>query len=104
MGIIQKEISGTIQFSLGDPRVGFITITDIMVTNDSSITKIYVPSLGQKPREGTGMETSDRSKGYLCNELTKRMAIREISELILELDDSLECGNKVERIISEINK
>ena len=51
-GIIQKEISEIIQFSLKDPKIGFITITDVTVTNDLSIAKIYVSwvrSLERKP-------------------------------------------------------
>ena len=46
-GIIQKEISEIIQFSLKDPKIGFITITDVTVTNDLSIAKIYVSFLGR---------------------------------------------------------
>ena len=41
-GIIQKEVSEIIQFELKDPKIGFITITDVTVTNDLSIAKIYV--------------------------------------------------------------
>ena len=103
-GIIQKEISEIIQFSLKDPKIGFITITDVTVTNDLSIAQIYVSFLGQKPREEAGMKALERSKGYLRSELAKRMTIRKVPELIFKLDDSLERGNKIERIISEINK
>lgn len=103
-GIIQKEISEIIQFSLKDPKIGFITITDVTVTNDLSIAKIYVSFLGQKLREEAGMKALDRSRGYLRSELAKRMTIRKVPELIFKLDDSLERGNKIERIISEINK
>lgn len=103
-GIIQKEISEIIQFSLKDPKIGFITITDVTVTNDLSIAKIYVSFLGQKSREEAGMKALERSKGYLRSELAKRMTIRKVPELLFKLDDSLERGNKIERIISEINK
>ena len=103
-GIIQKEISEIIQFSLKDPKIGFITITDVTVTNDLSNAKIYVSFLGQKPREEAGMKALERSKGYLRSELAKRMTIRKVPELLFKLDDSLERGNKIERIISEINK
>ena len=59
-GIIQKEISEIIQFSLKDPKIGFITITDVTVTNDLSIAKIYVSFLGQKPREEAGEGTGSQ--------------------------------------------
>ena len=47
--IIQKEVSSIIQMELKDPKIGFITITDVTVTNDLSIAKIYVTFLGQQP-------------------------------------------------------
>lgn len=103
-GIIQKEVSDIIQFSLKDPKIRFITITDVTVTNDLSIAKIFVSFLGQKPREEAGMKALQRSKGYIRSELAKRMKIRKVPELIFKIDDSLERGNRIDQIISEINK
>lgn len=103
-GIIQKEVSEIIQFQLKDPKIGFITITDVSVTGDLSIAKIYVSFLGQKAREEAGMKALDRSKGYIRSELAKRMTMRKVPSLIFLVDDSLEKGNKIEKIIHEINK
>ena len=103
-GIIQKEVSEIIQFQLKDPKIGFITITDVTVTNDLSIAKVYVSFLGQKAREEAGMKALDRSKGYIRSELAKRMSMRKVPELHFLIDDSLERGNKIERILYEINQ
>ncbi|WP_416326127.1 30S ribosome-binding factor RbfA [[Eubacterium] hominis] len=103
-GIIQKEVSEIIQFELKDPKIGFITITDVTVTNDLSIAKVYVSFLGQKAREEAGMKALDRSKGFIRSALAKRMTLRKVPELQFKIDDSLEKGNKIERIIHEINK
>lgn len=103
-GIIQKEVSEIIQFSLKDPKVGFITITDVTVTGDLSIAKIFVSFLGQKAREEAGMKALERSKGFIRSELAKRMTIRKVPQLIFQIDDSLEKGNKIEKIIMNINK
>lgn len=103
-GIIQKEVSEIIQFQLKDPKIGFITITDVTLTNDLSIAKVYVSFLGQKAREEAGMKALERSKGYIRSELAKRMTIRKVPQLIFLIDDSLEKGNKIERIILDIHK
>ena len=50
-GIIQKEVSEIIQFELKDPKIGFITITDVIVSGDLSIAKVYVSFLGQEARK-----------------------------------------------------
>lgn len=103
-GIIQKEVSEIIQFELKDPKIGFITITDVTVTNDLSIAKIYVSFLGQKAREEAGMKALERSKGFIRTNLAKRMTLRKVPELQFKIDDSLERGNKIEKILYEINK
>lgn len=103
-GIIQKEVSEIIQFTLKDPKIGFITITDVTVTGDLSIAKVYVSFLGQKAREEAGMKALDRSKGFIRSELAKRMTIRKVPQLIFLIDDSLEKGNKIERIIFDMHQ
>lgn len=103
-GIIQKEISEIIQFDLKDPKIGFVTITDVEVTGDLSQAKIFVSFLGQDARKEAGMKALERSKGYLRSELAKRMTIRKVPELIFMLDRSLDKGNKIDKIIAEINK
>ena len=102
-GIIQKEVSEIIQFSLKDPKVGFITITDVSVKNDLSIAKIYVSFLGQDARKEAGMKALERSKGFIRSELAKRMSIRKVPSLVFLADDSLEKGNKIEKIIADIH-
>lgn len=103
-GIIQKEISEIIQFELKDPKIGFVTITDVEVTGDLSQAKIYVSFLGKQERKDAGMKALDRSKGFMRSALAKRMTIRKVPELIFKEDVSLEKGNKIDRIIADINK
>jgi len=102
-GLIQKNVSEIIQFNLKDPKIGFITITDAQVTNDLSYAKIFVSFLGQNARKEAGMKALERSKGYIRSELSKRLSTRKVPELIFVLDDSLEKGNRIDRIIYEIN-
>ncbi|WP_075876225.1 30S ribosome-binding factor RbfA [Merdibacter massiliensis] len=102
--IIQKEVSSIIQMELKDPKIGFITITDVTVTNDLSIAKIYVTFLGQQARIDAGMKALERSKGFIRSMLAKRMTIRKVPQLIFVYDESLERGNKIERIIKELHE
>lgn len=102
--IIQKEVSSIIQMELKDPKIGFITITDVTVTNDLSIAKIYVTFLGQQARIDAGMKALERSKGFIRSLLAKRMTIRKVPQLIFVYDESLEKGNKIEKIIREFHR
>lgn len=100
--ICQRAISEIIQFELKDPKVGFVTITDVQVTNDNSYAKVFVSFLGKQERAEAGLKALNRSKGFIRSALAKRLTIRKTPEIIFEIDHSLEQGNKIEKILSEI--
>jgi len=99
--IIKKNIAEIIQFQLKDPNVGFVTITDVQVTSDNSLAKIYVMFLGQNPRKEAGLNALKHSKGFIRTELGKTLSIRKVPELLFILDDSLERANKINDIIKK---
>lgn len=100
--IVQKAISEIIQFDLKNPKVGFVTITDVQVTNDNSYAKIFVSFLGKEERTQAGLKALNQSKGFIRSELAKRLSIRKTPELIFEIDRSLEQGNRIEKILSDL--
>lgn len=101
---IMKNISDIIQFDLKDPKVGFVTITDVKVTNDYSYATVYCSFLGKEERNQAGLNALNRAKGYIRTELGKKMKIRKVPELIFKLDNSLEQGNRIASILTEINR
>lgn len=100
--IIQRELSSILQTEVKDPHIGFCTITDVDITNDLSIAKIYVSFLNKNTKKS--MDALERSKGYIRSLLAKRLTIRKCPELQFILDTSLEYGNKIESIIDELHE
>lgn len=100
--VIQRELSAILQTEVKDPQIGFCTITDVDLTNDLSIAKIYVSFLNKNTKKS--MEALERSKGFIRSLLAKRITIRKCPELHFVLDTSLEYGNKIESIIDEIHE
>lgn len=68
-----------------------------------SYAKIFVSFLGQDARKEAGLKALNQSKGFIRSELAKRLTIRKTPELIFQLDNSLEKGNKIEKILHDIN-
>jgi len=100
--IIQRELSDIIHNEVKDPKVGFCTVTDVDVTNDLSIARVYVSFLNKNRKKG--LEALDRSKGFIRSLLARRLTVRKCPELQFILDTSLEYGNKIESIINELNQ
>lgn len=103
-GIVQRELSQILQTEVRDREIGFCTITAVDITNDLSIAKIYVTFLGKSFNQKKGIEALERSKGFIRSLLAKRLTTRRVPELKFMLDSSLEYGNKIENIITDLNK
>ena len=103
-GIIRKNITEIIQFELKDPKVGFVTVTDVHVTNDHSYAKVYVTFLGQDERWQAGLRALNRASGFIRSELSHRLSIRRTPELSFLIDKTMERGRHIDELITEIHK
>ena len=101
--ILHREISNILQCDLKDPKLGFVTVTDVQCTKDLSVAKVYVTFLGKQERNDAGMRILQKSKGYIRSTLAKRIKIRKMPDLIFIQDTSLEKGNKIESILKNMN-
>ena len=100
---IQRELADVIRTELKDPRVtGFITITDVEVSQDQSHAKVFFTILGDD--EGRVDETTQglkRAAGFLRTQLAQRMQLRTVPALDFKYDASVERGMKLSRLIDE---
>ncbi|ASR47922.1 30S ribosome-binding factor RbfA [Paenibacillus kribbensis] len=101
---IKKELSLLIQTELKDPRIGFITVTGVDVTNDLSQAKVYLSVLGDDEQKTSSLKALDKANGYLRSELGKRIRLRHIPELIFKIDESIAYGSRIEKLLSDIDK
>ena len=101
---MKKELMDIINNKLKDPRVGFLTITDVQPTNDLSLAKVYFTVLGDdKEREDT-FKGLEKAKGFLKTEIAQRMRLRIVPDLQFEYDESIDYGNRIERLIQELHQ
>lgn len=98
----KKELSQIIGYELKNPNVtGLISVTKVKVTNDLKYAKVYVSILNSKNVKET-LAGLKKSSGFIRSELAKRVNLRNTPELIIELDDSLEYGARIDTILKEI--
>ena len=103
-GIIRKNISDIIQFEVKDADVGFVTITDVEVSNDHSYATVYCTFLGKNARAQAGLRALNRAKGFIRSALSQRLSIRRTPELIFVIDETEEHGRHIDEIIRQIHK
>ena len=98
----RKETSNIISYKLKNPNVtGLISVTKVKVTNDLKYAKVYVSILNSKNVKDT-LAGLKKSSGYIRSELARKVNLRNTPELVFELDDSIEYGTKIDKILKEI--
>lgn len=98
-----REISYILQNEVKDPNIKFVTVTGCEITNDLSYAKIYVTVLDSDKKKEI-MKSLDGAKSFVRGELSKRVEIRHTPELRFIFDESIEYGNKIEKIIKELHE
>ena len=98
----KKEISQIINYELKNPNAtGMISVTKVKVTNDLKFAKVDVSILNAKDVKQT-LAALKKSSGFIRSELARRVNLRNTPEIIFELDDSMEYGERIDKILKEI--
>ncbi len=101
--LLAKEISDILQNEVNDEDIKFVTITYCKVDTDLSLAQIYCTMLDQSKKDKC-IHDLNAAKGFIKTELAKRkLEIRRIPDLRFIYDESIEYGNKIEKIISNLN-
>jgi ribosome-binding factor A len=100
--VIKIEASEIIQRGLKDPRIGFVSITDVVVSGDLRHAKIFVSVLGDAEAKRKTMDGLERARGYIRSALGARLQIRSVPEVLFRLDESIERGERVVSLMREV--
>ena len=101
---LMKEISDILQNEVYDEDIKFVTITAIKLDTDLSLAQIYC-TVFDKDKKDKCIHDLNSAKGFIKSELVKRkLEIRRIPDLRFIYDESIDYGNKIEKIIKEMNE
>ncbi|MFH1442062.1 MAG: 30S ribosome-binding factor RbfA [Candidatus Omnitrophota bacterium] len=101
---LKKEISCIIHDELKDPRLGFVTITQVDLTQDLRSAKVFYSVLGKKEDFQKTKEALESSLGFIRRLIGQRIRLRFTPELMFREDHSSEYGMKIEKILNEIKE
>ena len=95
---MKKELGEIIGRKIKDPRIGFVTVTDVQVTGDLQQAKVYISVLGdERKRENTLLGLA-KAKGFIRSEIGQRIRLRKTPEILFEFDESIDYGNHIETL------
>ena len=101
---LKRALAEVIHNDIKNPGISPMTsVLRVEATNDLKFAKTYISVMGSDKERQATMEALKSAKGFIKHQLSRRMTIRRIPELLLRLDDSIEYGIHIEQLIREID-
>jgi ribosome-binding factor A len=101
-GLLKEVVSEIIQKEVQDPRILLSTITDVEVSDNLKLAKVYFVCDSSKKK--TAKEGFDHSKGFIKRRLASRVKLKFMPEIAFYYDNSFDYSSKIERILKEVKK
>ena len=101
-GLLQEEISKIIQFELKDPRLGFVTVTAVRVTDDLRDARVYCGILGEAAVRKETIEALAHAAPFIRKEVGARCRLRYSPVITFHLDETAEKAARIERLLREV--
>ena len=100
--LLRQEIGEILARDVQDPRIGFVTITDVETAPDLSTARVWVSVIGQPAEREQTLKALQRAMPFVRHELGGRVRLRRIPELHLREDDTAQRGTRVLRLLAEL--
>lgn len=101
---IQRILSQVLEFDLKDPRVGFATITSVNVTPDMQRANVNVSVMGDDAARRESLRALERAKGFLRRRVGEELSLRQVPELKLHLDTSLDHALRIGELLNDVEE
>lgn len=99
---IRAELSDLLLREVRDPRLGFVTITDVNVSADLGIARVNISCYGDEQAQKESLRALRHASGFLRTAVSKRVRMRTMPQLIFHLDHSMAHAEEVQRTLKEL--
>ncbi|HJR15487.1 MAG TPA: 30S ribosome-binding factor RbfA [Gemmatimonadales bacterium] len=101
---LRQVITDALVREVRDPRVGFVTVTGLLVTNDLSHARVLVSVPGEEAEKTRAMEGLHSAAGFLRSRAARALTTRSVPELHFELDRGLEHAARISELLNDIRR
>ena len=102
--LFKVEISAILHREMKDPRIGFVSVTDVEISPDLRHAKAFVSILGDAEAKAKTMAGLENAQGFIRTELGRRIRLRRIPEILFRLDESIERGARVQHLLRRVTE
>ena len=100
--LLRQEIGRALEREVTDPGIGFVTVTNVETVPDLSRARVWVSVIGSEEKRKETLAALRRAMPFIRHTLGTKIQLRRIPELDVRLDDSIERGTRVLKIINDL--
>lgn len=100
--LIHRELSLLLMREVRDPRLADVTVTEVRVTPDLLIARVYYSVLGDAEQEKEVAVALESAKGYLRTQLAAQVRLRLAPELVFHFDESAKYGRHIDELLAQV--
>lgn len=101
---LRQVITDALAREVRDPRVGFVTVTGVLVSNDLSHARVMVSAPGEDADKARALEGLQSAAGFLRSRAARALTTRSVPELHFELDRGLEHAARINELLNTIKR
>jgi len=99
---LRAEIADLLAREVHDPGIGFLTITHVNVSPDLQVARVYYTTLGDGKARRDTARALGRATPFLRRQIGSRLRLKRVPLLEFFFDESIERGDRIERILNDI--
>lgn len=101
---LRQVITDALARQVRDPRVGFVTVTAVLVTNELSHARVMVSVPGDEAAKTRALEGLESAAGFLRSRAARALTTRTVPELHFELDRGLEHALRINELLEGLRR
>jgi ribosome-binding factor A len=99
---VREVLGDALSKELKDPRIGFVTVTDVKTSPDLRHARVYVSVLGTQEEQSDTIAGLKSAHGFLQRKVAAELRIKNTPELDFFLDETAETGARIDQLIEEV--
>ena len=101
--LIKEEISILLQRELKDPRLGFVTVTEVETAKDLRTAKVFVSVLGDEAQWTASLMALTSARGFVRNWLREHLDLRVVPDIQFRPDRSMEHAARIQALLKQVH-
>lgn len=102
--LIQKEISAILRKQIENPQLGFVTITEVKVTDDLQHAKVYFTVYGSEQERISTEKLLKRMTSFVRYHIGQRIKLRYTPEIVFQYDGTIEKAARIDDLINKLHQ